>query len=108
MGPGNEFALEAEDQLCGDAEAKVHIRTQARGRKNITNITYITTVSGLPNIGFDDHDDQLQLVKTVKKTFECNGVIKDGVMQFSGSLRAEIRNLLISLKVCDKKSIQLH
>lgn len=102
MGPGNEFALEAEDQLCGDAEAKVHLRTQARGRKNIT------TVSGLPNIGFDDHDDQLQLVKTVKKTFKCSGVIKDGVMQFSGSLRAEIRKLLISLKVCDKESIQLH
>jgi translation initiation factor SUI1 len=99
---GNEFALEAEDQLCGDAEAKVHLRTQARGRK------HITTVSGLPNIGFDDHDDQLQLVKTVKKTFKCSGVIKDGVMQFSGSLRAEIRKLLISLKVCDKESIQLH
>jgi len=85
---------------------EIHIRVyQRKSRK------YVTTIEGIPT------DLNLkQIVKYMKKTFSCSGVVKseekDGVktrsIHLSGDQRDAVENFFISQKIAEKGQIKIH
>ena len=93
------FAKQEEDQGSGN----IHIRVQQRnGRK------CITTIQGLA-----DDLDAKRIARALKKTFQCNGNVKNEgdlgeVIQLSGDQRANVRDFFIDQEICHDDQIVLH
>ena len=99
--------LEAYDPFADVADSqnikKIHLRCQARnGRK------CITTVEGIP----EDLDFK-RLLKTFKKTFSCNGAIREDkemgkIIQLSGDQRKVISDFLVKNGISELDNITIH
>ena len=82
---------------------QIHLRVQQRnGRKCITSIQ-----------GISEDINHKQLLKTFKRTFNCNGSISKHdeygkVIQLSGDQRHEIKNFLVSNNIVNIDKIVLH
>lgn len=84
-------------------QGNVHIRMQQRnGRK------CITTIQGLAS-----DLDIAKITRALKKTFQCNGSIKNDpeageVIQLSGDQRTNVRRFFIDEEVCYEDQIVVH
>ena len=96
---------DAESQTTTEvANQQIHLRTQQRnGRK------CITTVQGLP-----ESLDLKRLIRTFKKSFNCNGTIKQDkdtdskVIQMSGDQRQGVRTFLTSEGIARETDVIVH
>ena len=102
-GSFDPFADAAKEEAASAPKDIVHIRVQQRnGRK------CLTTVQGInPKI------DLKKVIKAFKKEFACNGtVIEDEefgkVIQLQGDHRADVKDFLITMKVCQEEQIIVH
>lgn len=83
--------------------SKIHIRIQQRnGKKSITSI------SGLP-----DDLDLKKILKTFKKTLNCNGAILNDeelgkIIQLQGDHRVFIRKFLLDEEIAIEENIIIH
>ena len=96
---------EADDsgKTADNSASKVNIRIQQR-----TTRKRITTVQGL-----DQELDLKRILKTLKKTHNCNGtVIKSqeygDVLKMSGDQRQNVRRFLIENEIVSKDNIIIH
>ena len=76
----------------------VHIRFQQRNARS-----YITIIEGLSN-----KLDLPSILKSFKKTFHCNGTIKDNIFKLSGDQRQNVEKFLIKEKLYKKDQIIVH
>jgi translation initiation factor 1 len=93
-----------EDALSSDIQVnKVHIRIQQRNSKKC-----VVSIQGLA-----DNLDLKDILKTLKRTFQCNGtIIKDDkwgtIIQLQGDHRAGIADFLVSKQFVTKDMIVMH
>ena len=86
-----------------DTSNKVHIRIQQRTtRKRITSVQ-----------GLDQDLDLRRILKTLKKTYNCNGTIIESeeygkVLKMSGDQRQNVKNFLIVNEIVSKEYIVVH
>jgi len=100
------FAITLDPFQKGTTESEpVHIRVQQRnGRKCITH------VQGLAQ---DTELDLKKILRTFKKTFNCNGSIQENeeygkVLQMSGDQRDGVRDYLVEKKILNSNQIIKH
>ncbi len=96
---------EADDsgKTADNSASKVNIRIQQR-----TTRKRITTVQGL-----DQELDLKRILKTLKKTHNCNGTLIKSqeygdVLKMSGDQRQNVRRFLIENEIVSKENIIIH
>jgi translation initiation factor 1 len=95
---------ELDDLLNNDKdETKINIRIQQRnGRKSITSIS-----------GLNPDLDLKKILKTFKKSLNCNGAIIEDetlgkIIQLQGDQRASVKDFFIKEEIISEENIIMH
>lgn len=94
-------------QIVGVNNSEIHIRIYQRKAK-----CFVTTIEGLPS-----DLDKKNILSTLKKSFNCNGYIKqkdendensEKIISLTGDHRESVKKFLISKKIVEQKNIKIH
>ena len=99
-----DILKELDDLLNNNKdETKINIRIQQRnGRKSITSVS-----------GLDPALDLKKILKTFKKSLNCNGAIIEDetlgkIIQLQGDQRASVKDFLIKEEISSEENIIMH